>query len=547
MTTRSPYEPDRDPDRSEAEIEAESSSSAAREADGRSAPASPSLEAPADPDPGPSLARRAASGGMLMAAQTACSQVINLGGFILLGFLLTETDHGLFTQTITVATFATLLQQIGIRSILISRAERFAVLGAAATVLMLTGGLLLAAAIMGAAPLIARAYGSPQLVPLIQIIALSVPFNAVAVVAESRLQIDLRFRSMVRIQFTRLLGEMLAMIAMALLGAGPYALVVPRTVFTISATADYWRIARPHLGLGRDRRLPRLRRNMGRLLGDSRHLAPANVANYLISQSDRIILSIFATPAIVGIYGFALSLVSRPALVLDRSLASVLAPVLGRLRDEPERQARGYVRAVRLTAAISAPLCLQIGLAAAPVMHTIMHPRWLPTIPIMQLMAVTTVFAIVGRTHAPLLDMQRRFHIRMRLNIIHAVVMVSAVAFAAREGRALAVAQAVAVVQTIGALVKIRVAIGGGGLGWREVSSILTVPVLAGAAASAVTHAALTWIPNEGWGWWAQLPTIPLLFFPVYLVILRLFARETFAEFVGQARSVMARLERFRR
>jgi O-antigen/teichoic acid export membrane protein len=285
---------------------------------------------------------------------------------------------------------------------------------------------------------------------------------------------------------------------------------------------------------------------MGRFLRDARHLTPANAANYLIGQGDRILLSAFQPSAAVGLYGFAMGISTRPALVLDRSLAIVLMPVLGKLSGQPRRQAAAFVRVTRLLAAITAPICAGIAVAADPLMHAVMHPRWIPTIPILQWLAVATGAGIVTRRYAAMLDIQRRFATRLRLNLLHAGVLVVALVPAAGAGP-VSVAATLAFVNLAVGLLKIRIALAGAAEPWRA-----TLSIPAPALAAALPAAGLAWlaaaaVPDEPAGRWIQLLVIPVVLLPAHAILLRLVSRDVFDEARGQVDLVTERLRRRRR
>src|SRR6516162_3354316 len=200
--------------------------------------------------PTESLSGKAASGFIWLMIQTVASKLVSFGSEVVLAWWLAKSDFGLRSDAMTVLAFAALLQDYGINQVLIHRQRRFALWQNAAVwasvAIGAVGGIVLA----GAAPLIARGYGTPALVGMVMILALRSPVNAIGIVPYAKLQIDLRYRALAVIGFLTICVTSVASIVCAKLGMGAYSFIWPLLIAAAFRSALLWRAAPPSVKWG---------------------------------------------------------------------------------------------------------------------------------------------------------------------------------------------------------------------------------------------------------------------------------------------------------
>jgi PST family polysaccharide transporter len=450
-----------------------------------------------------------------MLVQSGGTALINFGGFIILGWLLFEQDFGLYALTMTIAAMAALIERIGINTILVRRYRKYARWANPALWMSLSIGMISGLVMAVAAPLGERFYGAEGLTGLILVVAPSLPLIAVAAVPEARLQAQLRFRLLAAIRFGLLSGMMLLTIIFALLDFGPYSFVIPRPIMQALRLIVLWWVARPPV-----RWSPQLRR-WRHMLTDSAMLTIFNASMFVQTQCDVVVLGLFHTDKIVGLYFYAIRLSQRAVVVLTLNLRDVLFPALSSIQDDPARQVAGFLRASRLLALIGVPACLLMAAVAEPGFRAALPARWEESIPMLQVLSLGAVFRLPGLPAFALIRAQGRFRTLMLISVISSAAFLSLIVIGAMIGEALSVAVAVAFFMAVSGPIQMYVAVRPGGGRWRDIWRVFAAPGVVGLMAVTLAWLAGIAVPTIPHRDWALLVLIPLLSTALYILLIR--------------------------
>ena len=361
-------------------------------------------------------------------AQTVGSKVVNMAGQVILAWLLVPADWGLIGLAYTVTAFAALIQQAGLREILIHRHEHFERWANAAFWMSLALGCLGAAVMAAAAPLAAWMYEEPQLVGLVLVLAATAPISGLDIVPDARLTSEMRFRYLAVVKWVNAVGTMGLSILFATLGFGPYSFVLPVPIVTVVRLVLLWSATRPPIRLR-----PQLRR-WKYLVNDSFMLLLAGFFVMLTWQGDYIVLGILHDAKTVGIYFFAFNLSIQTMQVFTSNLTGVLFPALSRLQQDPQHQTRAFLKATRLLAVIGLPFCLLQAALAGPGISMLFNSWWYPAIRVLQLLSIGMAVRIVASPGGSLIQAQGRFGVYTLTNAINAAFFIGLVALGAWAG-----------------------------------------------------------------------------------------------------------------
>ncbi|MHC4986303.1 MAG: oligosaccharide flippase family protein [Planctomycetota bacterium] len=470
-----------------------------------------------------------------MLAQACGAALVNLGGFIALGWLLFEKDFGLYALTTTIAMAAALIQRIGIDTILVRRYRKFATWANPALWMSLGIGLTSAALMAAAAPVGERLYGEEGLAGLVLVVATSMPLIAVCAVPEARLQAQLRFRLLAAIRFGLLAGIMLLTIVFALLDFEAYSFVIPRPIMQAVRLVVVWWVAKPPI---RWRLQVRRWRYM---LTDAAMLAIFNTSNYVTNHCDVMVLGLFHTDKIVGLYYYAIRLSQRAVVMLTLNLRDVLFPALSSIQDDPARQVAGFLRASRLLALVGVPACLGLAALAEPGFHAVLPERWADSIPLLQVLSLGATFRLLGLPAFALIRAQGRFRTLMVVSVATSAVFLATVAVAAMIGESLSVAVGVALFMVVSGPVHMYIAVRSGGGRWRQLWTVFAAPGWIGVTAVGAAWLAGNQLPEMPHRDWALLVLIPLLSAAVYVPLIRWAAPVDFGDLQERLLSLLQR------
>ncbi len=434
-------------------------------------------------------------------AQTVGYKVISLFGTLYLTRLIAPEHLGQMTLALGVAAFTNFLQQPGLREVLVQRRTRSPQWDHPALSLSIVLGLVAAGLTVASGPWAALKWQSPVVLDLLLILALAAPFFGLAIVPEAMLQCQLRFRALAVIEFVRGTGLLVAQIAIAFIlhraghtEYGAYALALPVPVFAAFRCVALWLAARPPV-----RWPPRPRVRLWRFLGpDAGKLFASSIFGLVISQGSLFALGFAYAEDVVGLYSFAFNLSLITAVMLTQNIASVIFPVLSTMQDDPARLKRTFLASGRLLNMIAVPACLLQGALAEPFIVLACDPKYLGSIPIMQVLSIAMAFVVIWPSSKSLMQAQGRFRMALLMHALHATLFVGAIAFAATRGHAqggVTVAIAVAGVYLFIGLVDPLVAIRPLGGTVREVLRLFAAPAVVGLVGVVGVYFALRQVP----------------------------------------------------
>lgn len=488
------------------------------------------------PEPAPpSLTHTTARGFFWFASQTLGAKAIGMGTQIVLAWLLDPDDFGVIGLAYTLTAFASLIQVAGLRDVLVQRHRQFARWANSAFWLSLGLGMLAGLAMAGAAPLAVLIYGDKRLLGLILVMAASTPLTSLATVPLARLQSDLRFRTAASIAAIEAFGMPLLSVLFAWLGFGAYSFVLPRVVTSsCQAALLFW------LSPVRLSRNPQWRR-WPALLGNTAMLLAAQAALTLAGQGDRLMLGLFYSTAVVGIYFFAYNLSTQAVQLLAINLLSVLLPSLSQLQSDVKRQTAAFLRVTRLLAAVSTPACFVQAALAGPIVHLLFARKWDGSIPALSVLSIGMAFAIITGPSWSMMKAQGRFG----AFFLYACGYAGAVVIFSFLGVLLAGMVGVAVGTSLALVLlsipSVYLAGKPGGVSWSEVVIIHAKPATLSAIAVGFPAAVAFALPGRFSGDWMRIILVTVISSPIYWVLARRYCGEEWAEFIGRVRGLFRR------
>jgi O-antigen/teichoic acid export membrane protein len=315
------------------------------------------------------LGRAAARGGVWgVAAETSSRAAQSIVFFVLAGFL-TPAQFGMaavafvcvqVTSSLTYAGLGAAVQVLGPDE----RRDRTAV--GMALAMGGTGAVLLA---LLAGP-ICDAFGVPAATGLVRLVGLALPLAQTSEVVSALLARDLRFDITGKAVIVGSVVSAAAGLGLAAAGAGAGALVAQgvvqpgvRLLVLLVARPAYLRVA---LHPDQVRRIWRIGREL--LLGNVFETAATNV--------DNVVVGSVAGAAALGAYGFAYNLTALPLFVVALAVSRVALPVYARLHDRPEAVGPAFLKAVELTAWLTALPLGFLAVAGPEVLHVLFGTKW---------------------------------------------------------------------------------------------------------------------------------------------------------------------------
>jgi O-antigen/teichoic acid export membrane protein len=141
------------------------------------------------------------------------------------------------------------------------------------------------------------------------------------------------------------------------------------------------------------------------------------------SQSDLFIAGRAFNIHELGLYAEALFLTQIFAAKFVPPLNEVAFPAYSRLQHDPSAMAYSFLKAMRLIMLIACPLYFGLSVTAGPVVATLMGPKWLEAIPLIQILALAMPFMTLQILFGPPINAIGKPRITMQIAMMGAVIM----------------------------------------------------------------------------------------------------------------------------
>ncbi|WP_315549321.1 oligosaccharide flippase family protein [Microbacterium aurum] len=335
-----------------------------------------------------SLTARTSSSILWMTLQRWATRLGGLATLMILTRVLAPEDFGLASAATTLIPILYVISDIGFSTYIVQARRLSTRTLNTAFWFSLLCGLVLAGAVVVAAPLMALVVGEPAVAPLIQVMAVSVGIVAVTSVPISLLRRRMEFRRLAVIEVSSALVAQAAAITAALLGAGAWALVLQVLVSQVIYGVAAWFVSRwrPGVTFSRTQFIVMLRFG-GPIVGSG-----------LVTMTRYWLETVIIISALgVREMGFII-IAQRLVLTAQELSVSALLPVataaFARVKETTERLRSAYLRATAISYAAVAPLMLFVAVAAPTLVPFLFGADKSPSAAIVPAIVVTVLLNV---------------------------------------------------------------------------------------------------------------------------------------------------------
>ncbi|SER00087.1 lipopolysaccharide biosynthesis protein [Microlunatus flavus] len=336
-----------------------------------------------------SLAGTAARGAATTMGGQWLRFVLQIGTLAVLARLLDPNDYGLVAMVLAIAGVATVLGDFGLSFASVQAAQLDHVQRSTLFWLNLAIGLVLAGALEVLAPLLAGFYERPEVVDITRVVAVVFVLNAAAAQFKAEMSRGLRFRWLAGADvLAQLLGSGAAVVV-ALLGGAYWALVTQQVV--VAATT----LVVVVLASGWWPGLPRRRAGIGPLVRFGGDTLGVQLATYVTSNIDSVLIGRFWGPLALGAYDRAYQIFRLPMHQIAAPVTRVALPVLSRVQASPEFSR--YVQRTQLAMTYGmGGASFLVAALAGPGVALVLGPGWESTSTLLRVLALGGPFQALG-------------------------------------------------------------------------------------------------------------------------------------------------------
>ena len=300
-------------------------------------------------------------------------QLLGLAFGIILGRLLDPSDYGMTAMLAVFSVIANELQSSGFKTGLINLREPRHEDYNAVFWFNVAAGALIYAVLFFAAPLIARFYGNPALIPLSRYVFLGFVFSSFGMAQSAYLTKQMQIKQIAKCGMTATLTSSLVSVAMAAMGFGYWALATQYLMYIAVNTLLLWCFSawRPTLSPLTSHLSP-----LKRLFPFSFRIMLSAIFTQLNANIMNLLLGRFYGEANTGHYNQAYQWSSKCFLLVGNMLKQVDQTVLVGLREERERQLAVLRKMVRFTAFVSFPLLFGLAIVSHEFIMLAIGEKW---------------------------------------------------------------------------------------------------------------------------------------------------------------------------
>ena len=382
---------------------------------------------------------------------------------------------GVFAIATMALSYASLMFEGGMLEALVQRHPESADERRSVAGLLLAMGMGAAALLAALAVPIAALVETPQVSPIILVLAASLVATAVGILPHARLIHDMRFGALAVISSVQALVASIAMVALASTGAGAWSLVWGQVAGVLVRTLML-NIAVPSLHLP-TRSLAQAFRYL--------HTSAVLIADGLLfrwyTSIDVFLLGRWAGTAQLGLFSFGQQVANTPLEKISTVVNDVSLPAYTRLAADRHEAASLMLETMRAHAAIGLPIFWGIASVAATAVPLIFGEQWLPAVFPLAALSVVASLRLIGSVETPAMTGIGRAAVLLQTKFIIVPVMTIALFAGAWWGGVRGVSLAWLCVFPLVYALAFRLVLNAIGLRYAQVLAVLRGPALAAA------------------------------------------------------------------
>lgn len=357
--------------------------------------------------------------------QTAGSKVITLVTQLILAWLLIPSDFGKVSIATSLTSIVFLIQALGLTDVLVSRGHMyFKIIDLAKSLAFVTSIICLVFTIITAF-LAGLVYDDSTITYLILIFSVCVPFNAMTVVADAKLRIDLKFKQLSLLKLGELILTSILIVAFVLFKLGVYSFIVAPVLVSVLRYIVIHKLAGVNFLFSWNLN------HYKYLLSNSLWGFLHNLFQTIIRQSDYLIIGFFVSSQAVGIYFMGYSLSVQVIAILVGSLSPVFFPILKSIpKNEVKTLKNIILKIISVFSLLGMPFAILQAALAEPLIKIFLDEKWVTSIEIIQILSIGIGFNVAATIWAVALRLQDAFKKQAILSFQAAVAFVIAITLA---------------------------------------------------------------------------------------------------------------------
>lgn len=295
------------------------------------------------------IGHRTARGGVFLFTAQAIKVLAQCGAMVILARLLPPSAFGLVAMTTALNAILEPLKELGLSSATIQKPDITHDDVSTLFWINVGVGLLIAVLLMLAAPVIAHLYQQPELIDVTRWLAVGFIIGGLGAQHWALLRRQMRLRSVALMELGAEVLSFAVAIALAVYGAGYWALVAQRLVSPLLVVVGGWTLCRWRPGL------PSHSPGLKSLFAFGASVTTTTIMGTVARNIDQVLIGLIWGPFALGLYERASKLLMVPINNIFIPLYSVGMPTLSRLTDQELRYRTAFAELLEKLVMITMP------------------------------------------------------------------------------------------------------------------------------------------------------------------------------------------------
>ena len=332
--------------------------------------------------------------------------------------ILTPADYGLVGMLAIFIAVSQSLIDSGFSQALIRKQDRSEIDNSTVFYFNIGVGIVLYLVLFISAPLIARFYSEPQLIPISRVVGLSLVFNSLTVVQRALLTINLDFKTQAKAAFAGVILSGIVGISMAYAGFGVWAIVCQQIVNLSVITILLWILShwKPIWAYSW--------KSFRELFSFGSKLLASGLLDTIFRNLYLIVIGKFFKASDLGYYTRAHQFTDFASSNISGIFQRVTYPVLCTIQNDDVRLSDVYRRLLKTSAFVIFPIMMGLAAVAKPMIISFLTDKWLFCAILIQILCFSQMWYPVHAINLNLLQVKGRSDLFLKLEIIKKVIIV---------------------------------------------------------------------------------------------------------------------------
>lgn len=322
-------------------------------------------------------------GALLTVAMRWSDRAIGLISMVVLARILVPEDFGIVAMASLIVGFVDVFLDLGVNQALIHNKDADQEDYDTAWSIRLTQALISGVIIILSAPLAAQYFNTPQLVTVLQVMAITLVVGGFENIGIIAFQKEMNFGRDFQFFFIRRFAGFILTLIIAVLYETYWAMVFG-SLFgkVVGVVISYiMHSLRPRFAFTR----------FNQIWSFSKWVLFKNVGAYFDLSMDKVLVGRHLSPSDLGGYTVASEVSALPTTELLAPLGRVLFPAFVDKRQDPKEFAQRVLMAIAVQCLIAIPACIGLMYVATDLVSIVFGEKWLFAAPIIQIMAITNL------------------------------------------------------------------------------------------------------------------------------------------------------------